>query len=214
MASEYCTTSDLYTFGLPRGGLPNPARLVDDVDVASNTFALDEHGFVDGDEVTFRADSIDGAVPAGLTENVTYYALRVNDNVFRVSATSGGAAVDLTTAGNRVLVASPIPYRGAIQWASEIVNDMLPAHLVPLTAPIPELVRMTTAELAVGKLMARQGATPVSLSATVRDAQDRLKRWAKGVPLRGPDAPKRANLSAVASSGYLDAAGWKTSGTI
>lgn len=213
MASEYCTVSDLYTYGLPRGGLPNPARLLDEVNASANTFILDEHGFADGDAVTFRADSIDGEMPTGITENTTYYAIRVTDNVFQVSVTANGSALDVTSAGNRVLVASSIPYVGAIQWASAIINDMLPAHLVPLET-VPDIVVMTAAELAIGKLMARQGAAPTLLSNAVTAAQDRLKRWSKGVPLRGPDAPKRANLSASASSSYLDSRGWRTPGTI
>jgi hypothetical protein len=212
-ASEYCTIADLYSYGLPRGGLPNPARLVDEVSAADDTFALDEHGFQTGDELTLRADSIDGVLPAGTAENTTYYAIRVTDNVFKVAASAGGTAVNLTSAGNRVLVAAPIPYTSAIQWASEIINDMLPAHLVPLET-VPEIVRMTAAELAVGKLMSRQGAAPTLLSDAVSAAQERLKRWGRGVPLRGPNAPKRANLAARASAGYRDARGWRSDDTI
>lgn len=212
-ASEYCTVADLYSYGLPRGGLPNPARLVDEVSVGDNSFALDEHGFVDGDELTFRADSIDGAMPGGLTENATYYALRVSDSAFRVSDSVSGGAVDLSSAGNRVMVAAPIPYTSAIRWASEIINDMLPAHIVPMVT-VPEIVRMTTAELAMGKLMSRQGAAAETLSAAVTGAQKRLERWAKGVPLRGPDAPARASLAASATSPYRDRSGWRNDGSI
>jgi hypothetical protein len=212
-ASEYCTVADLYNYGMARGGLPNPARLVDEVSATDNSFVLDEHGFSTGDEVVFRADAIDGAMPGGLSDNTTYYAIRVSDAVFQVAASASGSAVDLSSAGNRLLVAAPVPYASAIRWASEIVNDMLPAHIVPLET-VPELIRMTTAELAIGKLMSRQGAQATTLSTAVNAAQERLKRWGKGVPLRGPDAPPRANLSARMTTAVRDPRGWRDDGTI
>lgn len=213
-ASSYCTVSDLYTYGLPRGGLPNPARLIYEVNTSTGTFSLDEHGFEAGDAVTFREDAIDGVMPGGIVEGVTYYASRVNDSLFRVSASPGGSPIIPLSEGRRVMVATSIPTEGAIQWASEIINDMLPAHIVPIVGRVPEIVRMTAAELAIGKLMARQGAATDALSAIVANAQERLKRWGKGVPLRGPDSPPRANLAASASRAFTDSRGWRNDGTI
>lgn len=200
---------------MPQGALPNPARLIHSVSASSDTLTLDSHGFYDGDPVSFRADSVGGSLPAPLTDSVTYYARRVSDDAFAVATDpSGGSPINLTSAGTRVLVLAPVPVEPAIAWATAIIDDMLPAHLVPLEAPIPEIVKMTCAELAVGKLMSRQGAAPETLSKAVSDAQARLVRWSKGIPLRGAAVPKRANLAARASAGYRDAKGWRTDETI
>lgn len=203
----YCDVSDLYAYGLPRGGLPNPGRLVASVDVQAETFTLDEHGFVDGDELTFRPDAIDGELPGGITEDVTYYARRVNDVAFRVSTqAAGGDVVNLTTAGRRFLVVSPLPITSCIAWASRIIDDMLPAHVVPFDEA-PEIIRMTCAELAVAKLAARQGAQTTGLSETLASAQARLQRWAKGVPIRTANMTNRANLSVTTAP--RDPRGWR-----
>ncbi len=213
--ANYCSVSDLYTFGLPRGGLPNPSRMVHSVSSGGNTITLDEHGFSTGDEMSFRPDGVDGVLPSPLTEGTTYYAIAIDDARFSVSATLGGAAVDLTTNGERVHVIERIPYDATIAWASRIVDDHIPAHIVPLAEPYPEVIRMTTAELAATKLMGRQGSVQKSLSDVLTLAQKRIERWAKGVPVRGPNSPARANLAtSSASAAYLDRAGWRTPGTI
>lgn len=213
MPSQYCNLPDLYDYGLPRGGLPNPARLIDAVSSTGETLTLDEHGWVGGEALAFRADA-GGSLPAPLVEGVTYYARRVSDSLFQVSLTVGGVAIDLTTTGARVLVIESLPLLPAIYWASAIIEDNVPGHLLPFVAPYPEIVRMTCAELAIGKLMARQGAQPVSLSAIVADAQKRLARWATGIPIRGTAPSTRANLAVSASVGYRDARGWHSEDTI
>lgn len=209
----YCENSDLYSYGLPRGGLSNPARLVESVTTASNILTLDQHGFSTDDSVRFRVEP-GGSMPDPLVENTEYFAVYVNDNDFSVALTSGGSAVDLTTAGKDILVVAEIPFASTIAWASEMINDMLPAHVVPLEEPYPEIVIMTCAELAAGKLMARQGNSPSDLSSVVANAQKRLERWGKGVPIRGTDAPTRHNLSVSAGRAYNDSTGWRTNESI
>lgn len=211
----YCTRADLYAYGLVPGALPNPGRLIYSVSAGSNTFTLDDHGFQTGDVLTFRADVAGGSLPSPITEATEYYAIRVSDHIFSVSASSGGAAVDITTAGERVLVASAVPYDSSIAWASEVVNDALPAHIVPIPEGelIPEIIRMTTAEIAIGKLMSRQGAAADTLKMAVDKAYERLRRWARGVPVRGENVPPRAQVSASSAS-YIDARGWRTTDTI
>jgi len=213
MPSQYCTIPDLYDYGLPRGGLPNPARLVDSVNSAGDTLSLDEHGWLGGEAIAFRAD-VGGSLPLPLVDGTTYYALRVSVSLFQVAATSGGAAINLTTPGARVLVIESLPLLPAIMWASAIIEDNVPGHVIPFVSPIPEIVKMTCAELAIGKLMARQGAQPESLRAIVADAQMRLKRWATGIPVRGTTAPTRANLAVASSAAYRDTAGWRSRDTI
>lgn len=211
-AIAYAVASDLYSHGLPRGSLPNPGRLAASVDVTSNTFALDQHGFSLNDPVTFRAES-GGTLPTPLAPGVVYFAIPVTDDAFALSVTASGSSVDLTTAGARVLVIAPLPIASAISWASRVIDNMLPAHIVPLVAPIPEIVVMTCAELAAGKLLRRQGAESKSLGEIVDAATKRLERWAAGIPIRGDStAQTPANLAARASIPFSDARGWSRFG--
>jgi hypothetical protein len=211
---DYCSPADLYSFGLPRGSLPNAGRLAGGVNTTTNAVELDAHGFSAGDPVTFRAES-GGTLASPLQASVTYYAQPLTDSAFCVSITATGAAIDLTTAGSGLIVIAPLPIASAIAWASRILEDLIPAHLVPLDV-VPDIVRMTVAELAIGKLAGITGGTSKSLTDMVDSARNRLARWAKGVPLRG-DAnarPAAASCAQTAIAPFNDARGWHRYGGI
>lgn len=201
----YSQASDLYAFGLPRGSTPNPGRTL--ASAEDSVCVLNVHGFSDDDPILFQPAG-DGELPAGLSANVTYYAQAVTEHAFRVRDTAGGSAITFSDADDPLLVLSPLPVAAAIAWADAIIDDMLPAHVVPITGTVPEIVRMTSAELAAGKLLAVMGAASASLSDTVDRATKRLERWAKGIPLRGPDAPAPAGLASAATVPYVDRRGW------
>lgn len=204
-ALDYCSESDLYAFGVPRGTLTNPARPVT-ADASANTFTLDVHGFADGDEVSLRADP-GGAIPAGLAAGVSYYAKRVSESVFQMAATAGGAAIDFTTAGSRLVVYAPINYGAAISWASRVLDEaMQGSTVVPLTAPIAEIIRMTCAELAAGKLMAGRNGSR-ALSEVIDAATKRAAGWAKK-RVKGENEGKPAGLAVSASVPRCDRSGW------
>ena len=207
----YCDPADLYSYGLPRGGLPNPGRLAGSADVSADTFTLGVHGFADDDELTFRVDT-GGSLPSPLVAGTTYYAVVTSESVFQVAASAGGAAIDLTTAGAGVIVSTPLPITACITWASRMVDDMLVGHAVPLSAPYPTIVRAVTAELAAGRLLALAGAKSVSLGEIEKYAQAKLAKWQKGIPIRGTNAPDGANLAASAMVPFDDARGWSTHG--
>lgn len=209
----YCTQADLYSKGsLPRGALRNPGRLLSGVDTSADTLELGEHGLADGVAVELRAEG-DGSLPNPLTAGTTYYVVNAEDNRFQVSATQGGAAVDLTTTGDRTIVIGKLPKDEAIAEASALIDDMLPAHVVPLTAPYPEIVRVTCAQLAVAILLTATGGSSEALGKTLDYAQKRLERWSKGVPIRGTNHPTSANLSAGSSSLVSTSANpWRTYG--
>lgn len=207
MADIYCDDSDLYAHGLPRGAAPNPGRLAASVDAVGNFIVLDAHGFASDDEVRFRAEA-GGSLPAPLAANVTYYALPLGESTFSVRATPGGAAIDLTSAGSKVLCIAPLPLAATRAWASRLIDDFLAGHPVPLEAPIPEIVRFTAAELAAGKLLALMGGASKSLSDIEGEARKRIERWGKGLPVRGEGSQQPAQLAASASVPYSDPRGW------
>lgn len=207
----YCAESDLYDFGVPRGGIPNPGRLAAEppASASTNAIELDGHGFTLNDPVSFRAEA-GGSLPAPLVASTTYYAIPAGDSYFRVAAAPDGAAIDITTAGSGVVVLTPLPIAEAIEYASALIDDMLPAHAVPLEAPYPPIVVMTCAELAATKLAVRSGSASVSLSGTADVARKRLERWAQGVPLRGANTSGQtpANLARSAVAPTLDSRGY------
>lgn len=137
----------------------------------------------------------DGSLPAPLLEATTYYAIRVDDFSFQVSASAAGPAIDLTTEGDRTIVIAPLPITKAIQWASALLMDQLPAHVVPESGPYPTIIVATTAELAIAKLLTYTGQGAAGLKQATDDALARARRWAQGVPLRGPNAPAAASLA-------------------
>jgi len=209
---DYCNPSDLYNLGgLQRGSLPNAARLLASASTTLDALFLDGHGFETNDPLTFRADA-NGALPAPLVAGVSYFVIARDDNSFQLAAAVDGVALSLTTAGARTLVIAPLPIAGAIAYASRVLDDMIPAHVLPVAQPIPELLRMTCAEIAVYKLLVRSGSASSSMAEQMDRATRRIERWARGVPMRGPDAPASANLAqtgaAVAVRRRLDARGW------
>lgn len=196
----YCTIADLYSYGLPRGGLPNPYRLVADVSVGGDALSLDNHGLVAGNLLTFRAEA-GGSLPSPLTPATTYYALPVDDNTFQVEASLGGGPVNFTTAGESVAMITPLPIQAAIDWGFEIVNNSIPAHAVPQSPPYAAILVMTNAELAVQKLLWMTGQRSESLTDMIIEVGKRLERWAKGVVIRGTNKPTSVNLAVSAGPG-------------
>lgn len=209
----YCVRSDLYSFGLPRGTIPNPGRLVLSVDTTTNAMALGDHEFATDDPLVFRAE-MGGSMPAPLVAGTRYYAIALTDGTFQVAAAQGGAAIDLTTAGSEVLVSSPLPVEESIEWGAGLIDQALVAHAVPLEAPYPPIVVMANAELAAAKLGLFSGGTSKSLTDIMAAAQKRLETWAKGIPVRGENnAPEqRTNLAVSGTVPYDDPRGWSRHG--
>jgi hypothetical protein len=199
---DYCEPKDLYSVGgLQPGALANPARIASTIDPATDTIALDQHGFGPDQRAQVRPTA-GGSLPAPLSAGTVYYAIPVSESLLSLAATPGGAAINLTTTGSRVMVVRELPIAEAISWASRIIDQNLPAHAVPKDGdPIHELVRMTCAELAVGHLLPNAGNGSKSLSQLVDAAVKRLAVWAANVPLRGPNAPQPTGLAVTGTGG-------------
>jgi hypothetical protein len=178
---------------------------------------LDVHGFETGDAILFRPAGA-GEMPAGLSAGVTYYAQAETEHTFRVRATAGGAAITFTDAEDPLLVVAPLNREAAIEWADRMIDDMSAGQAVPFDDVsiypdgVPAIIRMTSAELAAGKLLAMTGGASRSLAEVVDGAVKRIERWAKGLPVRGTPDASRANIAAVATSPVCDARGWRRFG--
>lgn len=94
------------------------------VDSGTDTITWTSHGLSNGDTVYFTATTI----PAGLTAKYPYYVRDVTANTFKVAATVGGAAIDITSNGTAVLGYKQFKlpdWRGKFPraWANGSSND-------------------------------------------------------------------------------------------
>ena len=211
-ASKYCERSDVFDQGLPRGSLPNPARLVSAVSTSTGILTLDGHDFGEDAELVFRAEE-GGELPPELVAGTTYYAEPLTDSTFKVRAVAAGSALTLSQAGSMIAVATPLPIDKWIEWASGIVDDCLPAHAVPLTAPYPVTVVTVAATLAAQKGLAYTGQATTSIDALIKWAQETIARWVKtGATIRGPIVPPSTNLAVKGSTKQADPRGWEPTG--
>jgi hypothetical protein len=65
----------------------------------ADTLTYNSHGLADTTPISFACATPSDVLPAPLQEGVTYYVRDTATNTFKVAATSGGAAIDLTTDG-------------------------------------------------------------------------------------------------------------------
>lgn len=92
---------------------------------SSDTIYSTAHGWSDTQKIVFF-----GTVPGGLTEGTTYFVRDAATDSFKVAATSGGAAIDITSAG------------GPGCWVCAITEDVYAAQgthqLASSTVAIPD----------------------------------------------------------------------------
>lgn len=92
----------------PNGGSPKEFVATPGTD----TITSPAHGYADTQKIVFYG----GTVPGGLTEGTVYYVRDATTDTFKVAATSGGAAIDITSAGTGGCMVSTITedaYAGA-----------------------------------------------------------------------------------------------------
>lgn len=68
-------------------------------DAGTDVITDTAHGFSNGDQVRFSA----AVMPGGLTANTLYYIVNKNTNDYQLSATPGGSAINITSAGTTVV---------------------------------------------------------------------------------------------------------------
>lgn len=79
---------------------------------STDTLSAPSHGYSNGDLV--RLSNSGGAVPAGLAVGTNYYVVGAAADTLQLSATSGGAAINLTDAGTGSNFLGEVP-RGMLQ---------------------------------------------------------------------------------------------------
>lgn len=86
-----------WTFLEPQTTLTTGTAQTCTIAYATTTVTCNGHGYSNGDAITFATD---GTLPAGMYTETKYYVINSATNTFKFSATSGGAAVTLTSAGS------------------------------------------------------------------------------------------------------------------
>jgi len=181
--TAYAAISDVYSYGLPRGALGNPGRLVDSSLAATSAITLSEHGFVAGDAVSLRATA-GGNLSAPLVAGTTYYVLPLDDSTFQLSSTPNGSPITLTSDGVSVVVTADLPFAALLEFYSRFVDGFLPAHMVPLPAPYPVTVVGIVAQLVAARVQILSGMTSGSMREAELSAKAQLERWTAGLPVR------------------------------
>ena len=199
---------------LPLGSVSSSSGLIAATSTSANTFTYDGHGLESGDPITLRAAE-GGTLSAPLVEGTRYYAIRVSNSAFSVAASSGGAAIDITTSAVSVVVTREPDFEDTIEFYSRWADTCLPAHLVPLEFPIHPFVKGIVADLAAKRILNGIGKDSAVVTAAEVEAKAQLVRFATGLPLRGANVTTSANLaisSSVASTG--DPRGWGSGSTL
>jgi hypothetical protein len=210
MAADPYTTRQSVVKRLALGSIASASGLVASSLAGSDVITLEGHGFETDDPVTVRAVE-SGSLSAPLVAGTTYYAIRVSNAEFRLAATAGGSAINLTTDAVSMFVMREPDFDYWIGFYSRWADSSLPGHLVPLgrTEPVHPLVEGIVADL-VAKRMFNIGG---QASETVNDMEVAslavLARFAAGLPLRGAPATAPANLAVTARAGSSsDPRGW------
>ena len=198
---------------LPPGAIGSPSSIAASSLAASDVITLDGHGLETGDPVTVRAAE-GGSLSAPLVEGQTYYALRINNAEFSLALTAGGPAIDLSSNAVEMIIIREPSFDEHIEFYSRWADGILPAHLVPLQAPIHPLVAGVVADCVAKRVLNIGGQESAVLSATEVASKAILERYAAGLPLRGAAVTSAANLAVTARAGTSsDPRGWG-SGTI
>jgi hypothetical protein len=82
-------------------------RRASNVDTTNNIFTCVNHNLVNDDRVRFVSPT---TAPGGITLGTDYYAIVIDADNFKVSTTSGGAVVDVTSVGSNVQYITPYRY--------------------------------------------------------------------------------------------------------
>lgn len=196
--------------------LTNEGRIVGSAVASTDTIELNEHGFETDDPILLRAAD-GGTLSAPLVAGTTYYVKKLTDATFQVAATAGGAAIDLSTDGASMIVTAPLPVDRLLRLYSRWVDDLLPAHAVPLEpdtdGSFPDVIVGVVARLTGKALLNMDGKSSEIVNQAETAAMAMIDRWSKAVPVRDPRITASTNKAVVASAATSSESGWG-SGTL
>lgn len=188
------TIQDLYRLA-PAGALVSRAVPIASVDVANNTLEVEGHGLDDGTAVMI-ATSL-GTLPEPLSSAVVYYAKTVafggggvSPSHFQLSATDGGAAINLLTSGDgdlRLVTSDHTMFAAVLEaktrWFYATLKSELPAEG---SGPFPSWAVDAVATMALASIVRRRGMGNVGGLITDADEvrNDVIRMGSSGARLR------------------------------
>jgi hypothetical protein len=130
------------------------------VDTTANTMALS--GFVPSESMAVLL--VATSAPGGLTNNTVYYCKNVSGTTVSLSATAGGAAIDLTTAGSGVVLYQLYGHGYSdAQAVTLTTSGTLPS---PLATATTYYMRDVGTNVYFFKLAASAGGTAINITTT------------------------------------------------
>lgn len=193
VADLYCSRADV-TKRLPLGSITSPSSIIASSIASTDVLTLDGHGLETDDEVTVRATD-EGSLSTPLAPDTIYFAIRLTNATFKLAASSGGSAINITSDGASMLVTREPAYDDIIEFFSRWADTFLPAHVVPLEQPIHPLVRGIVADLSKKAILNIDGKDSASVDAAMVASSAQLTRFAAGLTLRGAPATEPATLA-------------------
>lgn len=221
----YADETDVYRLAMRAPAFVPSPRIVT-VDATSNAITLAAHGLSLDDELRFslEGDPILGgpatSLPSPLSATTLYYAIPVGGDMFKVSTSAGGAAVDITSAGVGVvaILVSPVPVlrRLCAHW-SAVVDGAAVGHNPPFErvdgAYHDEIVGVV-ARCAARSAIPVLGLNNPSFAADRQDVyssraydEGRLNSWRSGATIRGAKDQTPTVAEGGARWEYLDTSG-------
>lgn len=117
------------TSGTGKGAIPVGSQTPKEytVDTSTDVFTSAAHGYSDGDKVVF----VNGTAPTGLTAGTIYFVRDSTTNTFKVAATAGGSAIDITGVGGaNTVVCKIVPETYANQGTLTVSSVALNFNLL------------------------------------------------------------------------------------
>lgn len=126
---------DLFIVGQPRGATSDDANTWPDLAVTANTgtdffttVSGQAHCYDNGDAIKF----VSGTLPTGVSLNTQYFIRDRTNLTFKVAATKGGAAIDLTVSNGSNIRVSLNPWRIALYRNTKL--PFVPSVITPRSA--------------------------------------------------------------------------------
>lgn len=217
----YPSRQEFFAWGLPAKAFSRQPMAVAAADPAADVFTVRSHGLSTGDRARFEvnaggAGAAPGVLPAGLSASVLYFVIGVEalgTDMFQVSLTDGGGALDITDTGSPVFgVCADLGAKIDLQLdsVSRHADQHLTGNATPL-ATAPSHLKQYICEIAAWKLATTAGlvdpqyAADPSLKARAEEAQRQLDKLQRnGEELVGGTVDATPNIVDNGAIGFGD----------
>lgn len=225
MGYPYATAQSFYDY-LKAEAIVGSARRVVSVDPTTNRLLIPGHGLISGDVLRVKLEDTrhggTATLPSPLSEFTPYCALVASGDLIALAASSGGSAIDITTAGTGISIV--VDMTASIERVLASNASRLDACLarrgvaLPLVGDFPALTSLVCRLsawwllLARGYTAGRQVDPDQDYKLLSKDAEEELSDLCAGKPSDLLAGLPIAVSAATASAWDLNARGWTPDG--